>query len=59
MPTTIVVRQPSRLSVAPRTTIVRISATWPMLMTGVIQLEAMPTPPASGAVPRNTPVQLK
>src|SRR6187401_657741 len=30
-----------------------------MLMTGVIQLDAIPTPPASRAVPRNTPVQLK
>ena len=32
---------------------------WPMLITGVIQFDAMPTPPASRAVPRNTPVQLK
>ena len=39
--------------------IVEISAIWPKLITGVIQLEAIPTPPAFFAVPKNTPVQLK
>ena len=38
---------------------VRISATWPMLMMGAIQLAAMPTPPSLTGVPRKTPVQLK
>ena len=55
----IVVRQPSLFSARPRTNIVRISAIWPMLMTGMIQLPGMPTPPASRAAPRNVPVQLK
>ena len=55
----IVVRQPSRFSVTPRTAIVRISAICPMLITGMIQLPAMPTPPAATALPRNVPVQLK
>ena len=45
----IVVRQPSVLSVAPRMNIVRISAIWPMLITGMIQLPGMPTPPAAVA----------
>ena len=30
-----------------------------MLITGMIQLPGMPTPPAATAVPRNVPVQLK
>ena len=54
-----VVRQPSAASVTPRISIVRISATWPMLITGMIQLPGIPTPPAEAAVPRNMPVQLK
>ena len=48
-------RQPSRLSVTPRIAIVRISATCPMLMIGMIQLVAMPT----CGLPRNMPAQLK
>ena len=55
----IVARQPSFFSVAPRMNIVRISAIWPMLITGMIQLPGMPTPPVVHAVPRKTPVQLK
>ncbi len=35
------------------------SETWPRLMTGMIQLPGMPTPPASELAPRNNPVQLK
>jgi hypothetical protein len=46
MPTIIVVRHPNFFSVAPRTNMVRISATWPMLIMGAIQLTAMPTPPS-------------
>ena len=39
---------------------VRISATCPMLITGMIQLrQEFPLPPADRAVPRNVPVQLK
>ena len=59
MPTIIVARQPSRLSVAPRMNMVSISAIWPTLITGMIQLPGMPTPPAAVAVPRKLPVQLK
>ena len=59
MPMTIVHRQPSRLRVAPIITIVSISEIWPRLITGMIQLPEMPTPPAAELVPRNTPVQLK
>src|ERR1039458_9355531 len=59
MPTIMVVRQPSRLSVAPRMNIVSISAIWPTLITGMIQLPGIPTPPAVVAVPRKLPVQLK
>jgi hypothetical protein len=40
-------------STAPRTTIVSISATWPILMTGMTQLPGMPT------LSRNLPVQKK
>ena len=43
----IVVRQPSRFSVAPRMNIVEISAICPTLITGMIQLPGMPTPPAA------------
>ena len=46
MPTIMVVRQPNFFNVAPRMDMVRISAIWPMLITGVIQFEAMPTPPS-------------
>ena len=40
---------------------VRISETWPRLMTGMIQLPGMPTPPASGLAPRNDtgPVEIQ
>ena len=55
----IVMRQPSAFKVAPRTNMVRISAIWPMLITGMIQLPGMPTPPASTGLPRKRPVQLK
>ena len=57
----IVVRQPRRFSVTPRTTIVRISAIWPMLITGMIQLPGMPTPPAAdvGAEKRAGPVEVQ
>ncbi len=51
--------QPSFFSTRPRTSMVRSSETWPRLMTGMIQLPGMPTPPASRAAPRNVPVQLK
>ena len=59
MPITMVDLQPSRLSVAPSISIVSISANWPTLITGIIQLPLMPTPPTSAAVPRKLPVQLK
>ena len=43
MPRIIVVFQPSRASTPPSTAIVRISATWPMLITGMIHSGLMPT----------------
>ena len=49
MPITIVQRQPRRLSVAPRMSMASISEIWPRLMTGMIQLPAMPTPPVPPA----------
>ncbi len=55
----IVNRQPNFFSTSPRTSMVRISETWPRLMTGMIQLPGMPTPPAAALAPRNDPVQLK
>ena len=55
MPNIIVSRQPSRLSVIPRIAMVRISATCPMLMMGMIRLVAMPT----CGLPKNEPAQLK
>ena len=48
----IVVRQPRLFSVTPSAAMVRISAIWPMLMTGMIQLPAMPTPPAARSAPK-------
>src|ERR1043166_8275577 len=45
--------------VAPRTNMVRISAIWPTLIAGMIQLPATPTPPALTSLPRKLPVQLK
>ena len=39
--------------------IVSISAIWPTLMTGMIQLPGMPDPAGLLAAPRNVPVQLK
>ena len=59
MPTSIVIRHPSFFNTTPRMSMVRSSETWPRLITGMIQLPAMPTPPAAGAAPRKVPVQLK
>ena len=55
MPMTIVHRQPSRLRVAPRMSMVSISAIWPRLITGMIQLPGMPTPPAADWSPGTRP----
>ena len=55
----IVVRQPRLFSVTPSAAMVRISATWPMLITGMIQLPAMPTPPTARSAPKKRAAQLK
>ena len=49
------IRQPNFFSAAPKTNMVRISATWPMLIIGMIQFPLMPT----CGLPRNEPAQLK
>lgn len=54
-----VVRHPSFLRVTPRINMVRISMTWPMVMTGMIQLPGMPGPPASGGgQKRSGPIEI-
>ncbi len=56
---TIVHFQPRFLRVTPKTSMVTISATWPIDITGMIQLPGMPTPPLSALALKKVPVQLK